>query len=49
MNLLGNKKKQCYVKMTGIAVVLGALGTIPKGLVKGTGKLGNKRTRLQHY
>ena len=31
--------------MTMIPVVLGALGTIPKGLGKGTGGLGNKRIR----
>ena len=31
-----------------IAIVIGALGTIPKSLVKGTGKIGNQGTKRDH-
>ena len=37
-----------YMKVTVIPIVVDALGTVPKELVKGTGRLGNKRTSREH-
>ena len=34
--------------MTFIPIVIDALGTVLKGLIKGTGGLGNKRTSGDH-
>ena len=36
------------MKVTEIPLVIGALGTTPKGLVKGTGRLRNQRTSGDH-
>ena len=36
------------MKVIMISPVIGALGTVIKGLVKGSGGLGNKRTRGDH-
>ena len=36
------------MKVTIIPIVIRALGTVTKGLIKGFGELGNKRTRGDH-
>ena len=36
------------MKVTVIPIVVSALGTIPKRLVKGSGKHGNERTNREH-
>ena len=36
------------MKVTVIPIVVGALGTVPKGIGKGTGGLGNKRISRDH-
>ena len=36
------------MKVTGIPIITGVLRTIHKGLVKGTGRLENKRTSGDH-
>ena len=50
---LKKKKKNWNIKVTVIPIVIGALGTIPKGLVKGLEdwKLEDKLRpfRIQHY
>ena len=42
------EQKIWNMEVTVIPIVVGALGTSSKGLVKRTGKLGNKRTRGDH-
>ena len=44
----GIEKKLRNMKMTAIPIVIGALMTVTKGLVKGTGELRNKRTSGDH-
>ena len=36
------------MKVTVVPIVNGELGSIPKGLIKRTGRLGNKRTSGDH-
>ena len=44
-------KKQLSIKMTVVAIVVGALGTIPKGLVKGLQvlKIRGQVATIQHF
>ena len=44
LDLAMELKKLCNMKVTIIPIVIGAFGTVPKGLLKGTGELGSWRT-----
>ena len=48
LDIAREMKKLWNMRETILPIVVGALGTIPKGLVKGVGKVGNQRTRRDH-
>ena len=48
MDLVRELKKLWNMKVTIIPIVTGALGTVTKGLIRGTGGVGNNRTSGDH-
>ena len=48
LDLVRKFKKLWNIKLTVISIVIGALGTIPKVLVKGVGRVRNRRTSRNH-
>ena len=48
LDLAGEMKKVWNMKVTMIQVVIGALGTTPKGLGKAAGKVGNRKKSRPH-
>ena len=48
LDLARELKKVRNMKVTAISVVIGVLSTVTKGLIKGQGALGNRRTSRDH-